>query len=352
MKKTTLTLTLALVVATLSGCGDPQIISTSTTGGVAAVATQLNQPMKAYDAGMYYNNSPYTINLSQASAKATGKSADLLIPGTQTDVSPLGSIDPSAIAKECVNAQLPEVNVCWPVDQADVIKPLALKLSTNIVANGFIPAFTVIGYTGNVDILLVPETSSSNKGYFKGGAERTIVLTTRTDDAYTSATTIDNRLSDLNPTLAHEMTHAAYDNATSGDTSAPWVNEALASISEVFTQTATDHSIKFDGSFSSTVALDAIPKNSDERSRSKLIGAAIFAQSGGEVGRVLQNRAPGESIIHVLTGLEIDTFGYLFWSRTVDNIPTGSAATSIAPYSATYLPAGTYPDSLVRVYGH
>jgi len=292
-------------------------------GGPSAPATIYNTT--AYSTGTYYNPSAHAATVifggSAGLSPAPAKALDLM-PGNTVDAVPLRKTNITVGGCLELAAATSDIKVCY---EDSAMQPFAVKLN-DLLPGILVTVTMVIGSPGPVDILVAHVEANSNySGVYNNGTlgNRTIVVT------------VDNTTSYLwfKGETGHELTHAAYQYA-GGDLTQPWLNEAIASLTEYEMKVYKDTGTPWNG-----LALNAQPQTSLDYERSQAIGLVVHQLGNYPFGPALSQPDP----LKAITGLALPDFAKYFWTHTAtedgEHIPVaaGPNAATIPAYGAVRL---------------
>ncbi|WP_243374639.1 hypothetical protein [Geotalea sp. SG265] len=275
-----------------------------------------------YTSGTYFNPSPTSVELKADTFGALKMAA---LNAGDTINEPMVRADAITIAG-CLPTivETPDISVCYETAaQATDAEALIFFLPGIVgTVNG------IIGPTGKLDLVLAAPGGSQYNGVF--------------DNSRRVAVVIDSTWRQVIAGTAHELTHAAYQQA-GGNLTLYWLNEALATLAE--TEMGYTRGIPQPGIYSNTL-LESKPVSQLDYFRGQQIGLALKAQGKFPVAAALKTSDPLQGI----TGGNMESFARAFWQDNYQYAPANSSA--IPPYGAVKILSPVVgPKSLIRIDG-
>jgi hypothetical protein len=307
----------------LAGCGNDANSQTA----------QTDQSANSYSAGAYYNPNAQVAYLNKiVSTDSTTKS----VVGVNTSPTPpaidvntgdtvnTGSVAGDVVVGGCISTSFPRITICF--DESIWYGKLSAESVSAALPQIMSKVEQIVGPTGPVSILLINPDSTFNKslaGNFQF-EKRLLSL-------------VSFNIAPLdNSTVAHELSHAAYQNAVGNlDFNNLWLNEAIAKLVE-YEYTGSKYNPPSTTKFANTSPIFP-PYSGNDYTRSERIGLVLKKYGNYPFGPKLINPDP----VQTITGMSLSEFFKCFWIDNIQHAPeVSSDKTYIFHYGAVVLNEG------------
>lgn len=328
-----------LLVIGLSGCGNNDNNHTVQSNSV----TTLNN----YSTGAYYNPNAQVAILSKIKTTDT-TTKPVAVIGVDTGLTPsaidintgdtvnTGSVAGDIVVGGCISTSFPTIEICFD-------KSIWYGQESAESISGALPSIIsrvehIVGPTGPVSILLINPDSTFNKS-LAGNFNYEMRL----------LTLVSFNIAPLdNSSAAHELSHAAYQNA-GGDLNSSniWLNEAVAKLVE-YEYTGSNYSPPPTVKFANTSPIFP-PFTGNDYIRTERIGLQLKKLGSYPFGPKLKCSDP----VQAITGVPLSEFFKSFWSDNIQYAPVVSGDKAyIFQYGAAVLNDSYTSEKLLTKIGN